>query len=477
MTKHTNYDYLQVKITTTLETTSLLHCGDGGTLEGADWNPEKNNNKQKEGRINTLCKAQNGEPYIPATTLRGSLRDRYKKEDKEVLFGSSHEKGAAGKIRLYDAICKSLPRNYKDQYQHETSKTTLQEGVAINPVTQTAKAHQLYTHEIVPIGTNFKLAIEADRITQTQLEHIIEILQHWNNNLSSAIGKGRSKGWGKLKINEQINIELLTDEAIKNWINENTPEAKWQKEKRSLSLNTSTKKTSLTFNLFPKSPLLINDHSRVKDAKEVPDLEFMRTADNKAIIPGSTLKGATRAHAHRIMASIAHLHYNVDATKAANLVETSLNELFGAERQRSLLWFSDAIDQADKASKKHPQLFNAVDRFTGGVAEGALFNVVAANCEQLSGECTYDTRPQRQPKEKWWKGLLLLMIRDFMEGELAIGWGKGKGYGQVDLTLNVDNTHYTTFEALLSYLETTYQTDGWIEQLHQHIDQLAKQEV
>ena len=484
MTKHTPYDYLHVIITGTLTTTSPMHCGDGNSLPAKDWKAKKS---KTEGSINTVCKDKENKPYLPASTLRGSLRERYQGSDKDLLFGSSHGEGSAGKIRIYDAICKTQPDLTGDQYQHTTSKTTLRDGVAIDPVTQTAKAHHLYVHEVVPADTHFIFNLEADRITQSQLDQLLQHLASWQNTMHSAIGKGRSKGWGKLQLADTLTVKTLNNEAIQQWVEQTTRELKWATQTVTPTQKIDNSTTQINIHIYPTSPLLINDHARVTDGKEVPDLEFMRDQKGKAIIPGSSLKGAVRAHAHRIMATIAHLHYQVDATQAATLVTKSIDSLFGAERKRSLLWFADAIDQSDKKTTPHKQFFNAVDRFTGGVADGALFNVIAADCDKLTAQCHYDSHPKRQPskgdsnsdsKAEWWKGLLLLIIRDFMQGDFNIGWGKGKGYGQATLSIELAGKEYTDFTALLDYLKQDQQpaqqpAQKWIEQLHTHIQQLA----
>ena len=465
----TEYDYLRVKITVTLKTMSPLHCGDGNTMLASEWKSRKN---KTEGTINTLCKGNNNKPYIPASTLRGSLRDRYRGNDKETLFGNSHGNGSMGKIRVYDAKARTIKDINGDQYQHNDFKTTLRDGVSINAITQTAKEHHLFIHEIVPTGTAFELIMEADRISNAQLDSIIQLLQQWSGSMSCSIGKGKTKGWGRLKLASSLHIETLSDKSIQQWLSGKTATAKWeQQEKR---LDSQEQQDKIVFNLYPQSPLLINDHARVKEGDTLPNLEFMRNTQGKAIIPGSSLKGAFRAHTHKIMATIAHLHYGIEAIKAAKLVEESINKLFGAERKRSLLWIEEAVDQTEGSSNKHQQFFNAVDRFTGGVAEGALFNVIAANCQKLSGECFYDKHPKRIPQGHWWKGLLLLVVRDFMQGDLALGWGKGKGYGQMLLTLEIGGNEYQTFDDLLNYLQED-KADQWIEQLHQHIEQLTKQ--
>jgi hypothetical protein len=51
--------------------------------------------------------------------------------------------------------------------------------------------------------------------------------------------------------------------------------------------------------------------------------------------------------------------------------------------------------------------------------------------------------------EDWLKSLLLYLLRDAMEGDLVLGWGKSKGYGRLLLTqqqINIKNYDRQTFE-------------------------------
>jgi hypothetical protein len=65
---------------------------------------------------------------------------------------------------------------------------------------------------------------------------------------------------------------------------------------------------SLEVTIHPQAPLLVNDpgYVRLKKNQEdnFPDLQYSRTADGKALIPGRSLKGLLRARARRILATL-----------------------------------------------------------------------------------------------------------------------------------------------------------------------------
>lgn len=145
--------------------------------------------------------------------------------------------------------------------------------------------------------------------------------------------------------------------------------------------------------------------------------------------------------------------------------------LFDTTGQRSALWFSEAVSEAP--GSPHPQFFNAVDRFTGGVAKEKLYNVNAVLCDELRFTVTFDPEtPNLAGDGDWWKGLLLLVLRDSMEGDLAIGWGKARGYGAFCLKVtNESGADLDSWAACLRELRCRWRPDRWIEALQDKVAQ------
>jgi CRISPR/Cas system CSM-associated protein Csm3 (group 7 of RAMP superfamily) len=105
--------------------------------------------------------------------------------------------------------------------------------------------------------------------------------------------------------------------------------------------------------------------------------------------------------------------------------------LFGSTRRGSRLLVEDAPYQKTDAQSK-PVLkmldFLAVDRFTGGGAEGAKFDALAL------WKPSFKLRLHLDNPEAWELGWLALVLRDLAEGWLSVGFGAAKGFGQVKLT-------------------------------------------
>jgi len=148
-----------------------------------------------------------------------------------------------------------------------------------------------------------------------------------------------------------------------------------------------------------------------------------------------------------------HLFANAgESEEAANYAESVCLacRLFGSPRQGSRLIVEDAPyhPAQNQTAPVYKMLdFLAIDRFTGGGADGFKFDALAlwqpAFCFRL-----YLENP-----EPWELGWLWLVLRDLMEGWLRVGFGGSKGFGQVRLTDWRATFGYILSEDMLSLLE------------------------
>jgi CRISPR/Cas system CSM-associated protein Csm3 (group 7 of RAMP superfamily) len=143
--------------------------------------------------------------------------------------------------------------------------------------------------------------------------------------------------------------------------------------------------------------------------------------------------------------------------KSDKLVKELVDEIFGHEGQRGKVWFDDAVSAG--VAERCSQTFNAVDRFTGGVADTALFSVEGARCDKLSG-----TVWLRESLEDWQKGILALVVRDMVEGELGLGWGKSRGYGSFSVELTVGERTVTSYSDLTKLIDKAM-SEQWLNAL------------
>jgi CRISPR/Cas system CSM-associated protein Csm3 (group 7 of RAMP superfamily) len=488
-------EYARVRISGTLICTSDLHVGDGDLGLFSDRPSDRQRSVNEAGSYNTVCLDHNKRAYIPGSTLRGSLAAFLNKDHATVekLFGYEESAGEnrdgkrlAGKVRVFDAhIAKSIDTDGdKPPYWNPQSGTFISHGIALDDVTGTAEKGKLFRYELVPAGTQFAVKVEADHLTKAEIAKLLGLLARWNGSSQTAIGKGTSKGYGRIEW-KYPQVSVLTTNALQQWAASNTLNAPhfepaaflpgdvaglFKQQER--EQEPERKRHEFVIRILPQSPLLCNEPGFVTGADQAPDLVF-QARNGKAIIPGTTLAGAARARGRKILMTL--LHQAKPDAKLNDIAEQAgalIKQLFGSEKQKSALEFSDATDTATETTE-HPQYFNAIDRFTGGVKDGALFNVIAAQCDALETEpCSLNH--DRMPEDgNWWKGLLLFIVRDAIEGELAIGWGKGKGYGSFTVAIECQGHSISNTDDLINAIASQFgknEVGIWIKALSDEIN-------
>lgn len=348
--------------------------------------------------------------------------------------------GRRGALRFYDAPVK-LQYN---SYLHDVTRTS------IEPVTGAAKQNHLSTHRLVDAYRPFEVFLALDvfdiqkPITTQEYQALLTLLQTLSH---LQLGKGKSVGQGCIEW-KLTHVDSWSLQNLGKWLTRNLQETKdgftdyIPLSNQAVSIPLSNKKSETlfpvwlkeTFQLHPiaNSPLLIND-PYAEDVKNQAgddgfDHAFLRDK-HLAIIPASTLKGWFRAQCRRILLTLCH--QNVGALEKSHYqhIDQLLGEIFGSTTAgQSLIRFYDASLRFNE-DDCHEQIFNAVDRFTGGVKDSALYNVKALRTEKpFQAEVTYHPAL----KEKGWANLLLFFVwRDAEEGDLVLGWGKSKGYGRL----------------------------------------------
>jgi len=211
---------------------------------------------------------------------------------------------------------------------------------------------------------------------------------------------------------------------------------------------------------------LINNPDDQTVSKKIPDPVHLQTRVDgtlQPVIPGTSWAGVLRHRALRILNTL----------KVAT-AEQQLDELFGfvieqqAKAQASRIMIKDSIIQ-HPATEPLVQNRIAIDRFTGGAFDGALFSEMPvwktdqtcvtleisikpprpkkeAQQDQQKPEDTPQPDPKPTPKFNQAEvGLLLLLLKDLWTGDLAIGGTSSIGRGRLqglEATLTVDGAEF-----------------------------------
>lgn len=210
---------------------------------------------------------------------------------------------------------------------------------------------------------------------------------------------------------------------------------------------------TLEFTLTPCGPILIKSGKEGADPTK-PQMEFVETyhqGGRSIYLPGSSLKGAIRAHAERIVRTVGSdrkpsdssdlwasnpLDLNsyqylddVDDTRDLYRLSSFTDQLFGSVAIASRLRIEDAYP-VDKAQLKIEERNGvAIDRVFGSVAVGPFdYQVCTAGDFRAKIHLKNFTLAQL--------GLIGLVLRDLDDGWFGLGFAKSRGMGLISVNLD-----------------------------------------
>lgn len=364
-----------------------------------------------------VIKDENGNFYIPGTSFKGALRhflqENYHIPDSLIneFFGSQD----AQAIAVFD-----------DLMAIKQTQTEIRDGVAINYKTNIAIDGAKYDYEIVPEGYSFTLSIEINIYDEKEEneEGLYKMLATINQVLTNedkrfCVGAMTTKGFGILESKDfkVYQFESSSHSWLDYLLNNKLPEA----FDFSCFLPYNKKKinyfsVSACFKI--KNSLIIGSSPSVQEEADKVPLK----SRGKPILPGTSVKGAIRNRAVRIINTL------------GGNGEEMLKKTFG--------W----ADNKDKSKDKYKsrlrihetcienvteKLKNGIkiDRFTGGTIDAALFSTILlwSNAQE-----SIHIKMELTNAENWEKGLLLLLLKDLWTADLPLGGNKATGAGVLE---------------------------------------------
>ena len=496
-----------------------------------------------------MALARNGrdEFYIPGTSLTGSLRNWFAKNfpaEVKKLWGYQDDNNGHASFVLVEDL--QLPAELQSAVQSE-----LRDGVGIDRFYGTAADKAKFDRTILPKGTklDFEMTVEIasrklkskekqknedDKYAESEEEFdariaktkamfllLLDALQ----NQSIRLGAAKTRGLGKVKLSAtQLKEDLLATFDILKAL-EDKKDAwlafdnflKKDENKNAKKIYDGlrdhlSKQLSITINWQPKSPLMVKAGYEGIGVDMLPLTSGNGKDKVSLVLPGSSIKGAFRAHAERILRTLLFCEDktkpNCDdrneklKTKGKEFHDQIkldiIKELFGAKKEKDgqanhlglgalniddcyakkefLMGVDDwqkvetgkvtktekyndngkekdrevevthtdqelwqALKKIDNDNKDDTTNFKishhvAIDRWTGGAAEGALYSVLQPIAKSGWEEICLTLDVSRLPDESLRKRclmLLLLILRDFAENRLPLGFATNRGMGEV----------------------------------------------
>ena len=455
-------------ITATVTTASELHLGGVGGHETAD---------------DALARDGAGRLVIPGTSLAGVLRRAVDLEPALVnhWFGPENADHAA-RVWVSDAV--------------ETTEATVidtRTHVGIDRFTGAAKDGILYTTEVVPPGVGFGVEIRvvplpsdpATNDARTVVSACIAALH------SLSVGAKTGSGRGRLAVRDVMvrYSDLSTPAGVLAALRGQDPV--------DADLGATPARPALAGNVVfrlpwrPDGPVQVTESWADHEADRGPITSSCVLEDGSVgrcfVIPGTSVRGAMRSHAERIVRTLTGVRTTpdeafIDQVRAGDM--EALVHLFGAagaeedDACRGAISVSDvrsapfdaalwrkvrnaekrtakngserpterspaavAVDKFNESLHGSTGLWldlvtrNAIDRWTGGTKDAVLFGTVEVHADRLDTwqpiEITFT--PGGTDTDLASLALLTITLRDLVDGWIALGHGTTRGAGAVTI--------------------------------------------
>ncbi len=373
-----------------------------------------------------ILRDENGKPFVPGTSIAGILRHHLHKHYKgfrsndtnnseltllESYFGSANpDNGNDSKIIFSDLV---LANDVHIQ---------IRDGIRIDNKTGITSDKAKFDYEVIEPGAEFKFRIEIGGNDKGKLLGLISILKEDIRREKITIGAKTNLGFGRI---------ALKDSSLSFYdLKDKDDIVKWIKKEGNPFVNNSLKQYEyqsdsfrMEFDFVIKNSLIVRHYSDDAAASDSSHI----TSSGKNIIPGTSIKGAIRARAERILNTLGM---------------TNGDELFNFLFGNSLKNYEHNDKKYDASIPSRVRINEVVikqnvlsgiqqrikiDRFTGGTIDGALFDSMPVfskddkNVNKLILEMDNPIDAEI--------GLLLLILKDLWTGDLPIGGEKNIGRG------------------------------------------------
>jgi len=378
-----------------------------------------------------VIKDGSGRPYIPATSLAGALRHYFYQnadlsdvkdlQQLRYFWGEDYRDFKDKKSEVYQSAL-----FISDAAACDEAFIRIRDGVALADC-GIAKDEKKFEYEIVEPGIRFKLKMEVNlrKKYEKELELFKKILFFLLKSLQGgriAIGAMTTKGFGRCRLNNvkvyQLNFSNPTD--VIAWLCRGyTPD-------HEVSINNVAifprRENNFTIDALMeiKNSLIIRSYSGDPDD---PDAVHITSRGNP-VLPGTSVKGAIRQRAKRIINTLGGDGEGLVKGLFGNVDEET------KEKIKSRLIVEETVVENTISEVQHRI---KIDRFTGGAMKTALFNTMPLWPDGNTGKEMVRIKLSidggQEGYKDWEAGLLLLILKDLWNEDLAIGGEKSIGRG------------------------------------------------
>lgn len=398
---------------------------------------------------------------IPGSSLAGALRSLSERLDPAMtrqLFGQTENAGHTPSPSLVwceDALLidfdgrPALSSALEGKEIQLPSGPFIRDHVRLDLDKDSAVEGGKFDAEIVPAGTRFFLEFRCDGWNRplnveenAHFDRLCALVLGGMLELGGKLGNG----YGRYRPLEHsyCELDLAKPDDMAKWLN--LPRSailsnvgrRIELAPENSGMGSDGLTGNLEFDLICDTPILIaggqpaRGDGRISEADMLFALSpYMDYSQKKLVwrpvVPGSSLKGVLRHGVYRILR---------DRGLTREQAERRLGSIFGfvnGSKARAVrLLVSDALlgDMAQERFIQHV----AIDRFTGGAVDGALFSEEPVWREKLS----LPLRIRLTSCDAADAGLIFQLLLDLGQGLLSVGNGRNRGNGRVRASQSVD---------------------------------------
>ncbi|MBD5102512.1 MAG: hypothetical protein HDT27_07455 [Subdoligranulum sp.] len=370
-----------------------------------------------DGDVEQVLRRKDGRAFIQGTSLAGAMRVWLTEQTEyglaDALFGSQDR---AGQLIVSDALF--------DSRSNQATRPRLR----IDSVSATGELHGKFDMAHMEAGSSlrFNLVWQGQPEQKQELDAVETLLGAMHTG-AICLGAQRSNGFGRLSLTVRCRrFDLKIEKDRQAWLEDDWAawqEQEWKDEPISLPAPQDAARVRFTV-VGSTGSILIKDAPVVlpgagRDGKVetyMPNL----FENGKAVLPGSSVKGAVRARAEYIARTLG-IDPSVVENGFGRMAKDGDNGLPG------LVHFEEGVLQERLPAGSRPKITRIrIDRFTGGVQRQALFRE-----EPLSADLTLTITAPEKPALC---GLLIYALRDLGLGLYPLGSGWAIGRGKIEIT-------------------------------------------
>ncbi|MFD8900220.1 RAMP superfamily CRISPR-associated protein [Streptomyces ardesiacus] len=439
-----------------------------------------------------------GRPYVPGTSLAGALRTLLhpvsgpeggpRGERANSLWGYAEpgsQEGTVSRFVVHDGLLATTTDLTDDAQAAASLPTTRLErrhSVGIDRHTGTAAPGIFHSRTVVPQGTFLRLELDLGSTT-AQLADDRAVVRHLLALLGVGrlrIGAARTRGLGRLALVEDHTDVREQDLSTPNGLLQALtvpgggtpwPGTDWVKEKAP-----ADGLLRVHVDWSPSAPVMVRSGTDGFTVDAVP-LATATAPDRVALaLPGSALKGALRSHAERIertaraldaptaepgagvpdraaafrrqldqLPAIRLLFGTAPDTGPGGIGALTVDDCTGEQTIPAADWQRVYDPPGEDGSTAHLTALRpygleradhvAVDRWTGGAADGRLYSVLEPHgltWRPLSLTVDLDRLALRDADHQdAAQALFLFLLRDLEAGRISLGYATNRGLGDI----------------------------------------------